>query len=218
MALPTMAYADDGEDRASELEELATAVSSALASGVLSGDQPRSGTGHFDRVELGEEFAEPTSEGRLVNVAIDVEEGLRIDPERFGSFVMTTLRDERGWEDLDGVRFVSTGMEPDVTIHLASPDTVDLLCAPLDTGGYTSCRVDDAVVLNVDRWVGATEDFRAAAGTLTEYRHYVVNHEVGHALGHGHEEVCLPGGQAPVMMQQTLDLRGCTPNGWPAPK
>src|SRR4029079_15471266 len=76
------------------------------------------------------------------------------------------------------------------------------------------------VVLNVSRWArGST----AYVGDLNAYRIYMINHEDGHALGHMHAHQCLPGGLAPVMMQQTFGLRSaatgqlCQANPWPYP-
>ena len=69
-------------------------------------------------------------------------------------------------------------------------------------------------VINYRRW---TEGARSYAGHLVEYRQYVISHEVGHALGHGHEYGCRSDGLAPTMMQQTKSLSGCRRNAWPFP-
>lgn len=47
------------------------------------------------------------------------------------------------------------------------------------------------------------------------YRTYVINHEFGHILGHGHSRCVKKGSPASVMLQQTIGLRGCTANPWP---
>ncbi|MBW3093645.1 DUF3152 domain-containing protein [Bifidobacterium sp. 82T10] len=80
-----------------------------------------------------------------------------------------------------------------------------------------SCRVDNQVIINVDRWNGGTDDWLKAGGTLARYREMVINHEVGHRLGHyDNETACAGDGQpAPLMLQQSMHLDGCTPNEWP---
>lgn len=78
--------------------------------------------------------------------------------------------------------------------------------------GRLSCREGDRVIINLTRWLEGTTDWD---GSLADYRAMVINHEVGHALGHGHLGCPGPGQLAPVMMQQTKGLDGCVGNPWP---
>ncbi|MET8910632.1 DUF3152 domain-containing protein [Micromonospora sp. NPDC004551] len=138
-----------------------------------------------------------------------------VPPADFAAEVTRTLADPRGWT-ADGrlaLRRVGRDQAADFTIYLVTPGTRDELCQD-GPDGYTSCRRGDRVVLNVARWATGAPGFGASLAT---YRRYMVNHEVGHRLGHGHERCPGRGRPAPVMQQQTLGLHGCTPNALPYP-
>lgn len=191
------------------------------SAGLLSRVVPQSGSGEFDAAQIAEEGPGEAIEepGDVLTVDIEVERDLAIDLERFADFVVTTLNDERGWSAQMDVAFAhaGAGTEADLLVRLATPDTVDDLCDPLPTGGEYSCATPDGAVLNALRWAEGAETFSEAGGNRTEYRHYLVNHEVGHLLGHGHAQCPAPGEPAPVMVQQSITLDGCEPNGWIVP-
>lgn len=180
----------------------------------------RHGTGTFTTVALPALANSAAPAGaRLVRVAFQVENGIGIDPAPVAQSIASTLLDRRGWEPTDRVRFefvtaaqLARGAV-DITIRLASPDTVDRLCAPLTTNGYTSCFANHRAVLNAARWLTGVPYYK---GHLGLYRIYMVNHEVGHGLGHGHEQCPGAGRPAPTMQQQTLGMQGCTINPWPS--
>lgn len=165
--------------------------------------------------------ADSGAAGRTVRYTVEVEEGAGVDEGEYARIVREVLTDRRGWETQDGVHFVNvppdraTAGDPvDVRITLASPDTVDRMCAPLTTEGQVSCNNGDRVALNSVRW---TQGVPYYPDDLLHYRIYLVNHEVGHAIGHDHESCPAPGRAAPVMLQQTLGLQGCTNYPWPVP-
>jgi hypothetical protein len=144
-----------------------------------------------------------------------VEVRYRIDgPASFAAVVRRTLSDPRGWERA-GFALVEDPHARYVVV-LASADDAQRLCRPYDVYRKYSCQNGPRVVLNADRWRGATPQW---TGTLGAYRQMLVNHEFGHLLGlhHPSRQCPRPGVPAAVMAQQSTELHGCLPNPWPLP-
>ena len=171
---------------------------------------PASGTGQLVTVPG---TAGPTGPGTRMTYRLEIEGGLPLDGAAVAAQVQRTLTDPRGWQPIEHVAFVRTPGPASFELILASPAMVDRLCYPLDTIGELSCRNGNRVILNAKRWVDAVPWYR---GHLDDYRAYLVNHEVGHRLGHGHKTCPAPGAPAPVMVQQSKSLYGCAPNSWPS--
>ncbi len=161
----------------------------------------------------------PHPDLRVITVLVRTEIGIPVDATTFADEAMAILNDPRGWGDIDGVSFARSDVdaEADIVLTLASPATTEVLCGELPTHGYTSCGRGRPVNINGARWVWGAESFLNAGGTVEDYRVYVINHEFGHSLGHPHEQCPGPGVLAPTMLQQTLSVGSCTPNGWPNP-
>ncbi|WP_316745950.1 DUF3152 domain-containing protein [Streptomyces sp. MK7] len=146
---------------------------------------------------------------------VEVEDGIALSAQQAAHEIAGILADPRGWT-ADGIdSFQLTGSGPyDFAVKIATPGTVDAICgaAGLDTGGEVNCDVGEDVVVNLKRWVLGSPKFD---GPLHEYHALIINHEVGHRIGHGHETCPGPGRPAPVMMQQIKGLKGCIANAWP---
>jgi len=158
--------------------------------------------------------------GPLQRFVVETEDGIRVDGDAFAGAVVSTLADPRSWGHGGRMSFQRVGAaqaaakQYDFKVTLVSPGSMEIYCPGVGTGGYTSCRYGDRAVINLARWSTAVPDYQ---GDVATYRLYVVNHEVGHALGHHHEFCSGPGQVAPVMQQQTLGLKGCVKNAWPYP-
>ena len=158
--------------------------------------------------------------GPLKRFVVEVEDGIGIDGAAFAAAVETTLGDPASWGSGGRLSFQRVGAAEaatssyDFKVTLVSPGSMERYCPGVGTGGYTSCRYGERAVINLARWATAVPHYDGDIGT---YRHYVVNHEVGHALGNCHVDCPGPGQVAPVMLQQTLGLDGCVKNAWPYP-
>jgi hypothetical protein len=180
---------------------------------------------------------------KVFRYSVEIENGL--DPTMYGGdsafaqMVDQTLDNPKSWTHNPQFAFIRIDEgKPDFRISLVSPDTVREGCGyefRLETSCYNPSYGADRqsrVFVNEARWVRGAVPFEGDVGS---YRQYVINHEVGHAIGYVRHEPCdRQGGLAPVMMQQTFstsnddgakfdpesvkpDGKTCRFNPWPYP-
>ena len=169
------------------------------------------------------------SGGPVRKYVIEVENGVTgIDLSAYAALIDTTLDAPKGWTGGNhnlSLQRVPTEAQADFRIALTSSLTLRPPCGHslnIETSCWDDQHGPSRVYLNVARWVRGDAQF---GQDLSDYRLYMINHEVGHALGHVHTYVCLPNGLAPVMMQETITLKEhqgvgpliCQPNVWPYP-
>lgn len=154
-------------------------------------------------------------EGEVLTIRYVVEVENGVDTSTYGGddavarFIDATLADPRGWINDSRFRFehVAADDNPNLRIQLTSVTTTAEMCGndlQLETSCRTTVTGESTVVLNESRWTRGAAPFE---GDLGSYRQYLVNHEVGHAIGYaGHQPCGEEGELAPIMMQQTLSL------------
>ncbi|MFI5621265.1 DUF3152 domain-containing protein [Streptomyces sp. NPDC051567] len=154
--------------------------------------------------------------GPALRWRVEAEQGSGIDPNTAARTVEAVLGDPRGWirNPAYGFQLAGAGQLVDFTVKIATPTTTDRLCDVVTPSlkGETNCRAGHTVVVNLKRWMEGSPQF---SGSVEEYRALIVNHEVGHEIGRGHETCPGPGKPAPAMMQQIKGLLGCRSNAWP---
>jgi hypothetical protein len=175
---------------------------------------------------------------------VEVEDGVDTTPfggdDGFARMVSETLANPKSWthDGMFGFTRIdaASGIEPDFRVSLTSPITVREGCGydiQLEASCYNPSYDGQArVFVNEARWVRGAVPFQ---GDIGSYRQYLINHEVGHAIGYQRHEACRDDGAlAPIMMQQTFstannddakfdpetvkaDGKTCRFNPWPYP-
>ncbi|MFG2990095.1 DUF3152 domain-containing protein [Streptomyces sp. NPDC048257] len=185
-------------------------------------DAKLAGPGTFDTVPG---VAKAPGKGKLVRYRVDVEQGLNLDPQLFAEAVHRTLNDPRSWAHNGERTFERVpGGEADFVITLGSPGTTGVWCAKsgldttVDNVSCDSARTE-RVMINAFRWAQGSATY--GPEQMLSYRQMLINHEVGHRLGHDHVNCRTPGALAPIMQQQTksLNINGieCKANPWVFP-
>ncbi|MEU9009494.1 DUF3152 domain-containing protein [Streptomyces sp. NPDC048479] len=173
---------------------------------------PASGKGTFTTAQASGSAA---GSGPLRRYRVQVEDGVDIPAKDAAAEIQQILAHPRGWAAHGRGSFQLVTSDADFVIRIATPATADRLCLEqgLDTEGELNCETADGVVVNLRRWMLGSPTF---AGSPAEYRHLIINHEIGHEIGIRNHLGCAgPGKPAPVMMQQIKGLDGCRSNAWP---
>jgi hypothetical protein len=137
------------------------------------------------------------------------------DLEDFATQVARYLSDPLGWPGA-GVEFKRVDSGGLITIWLVEDSQVPSFSSICSTG--LSCSIGRNIIINEVRWLESAPPGVMDEVPLDQYRMMVVNHEVGHWLGHHNHSSCPgPGRVAPLMMQQSKGLNGCTFNPYPLP-
>lgn len=163
----------------------------------------------------------------IINVSID--DNVKYDRKRFSKIVQKILYDKRGWSrkgynfifvsssEFDTIKPKNKKTQLKIKLRLSTNDTIAKECE-FDENEKLSCYnpmtyPDATICINYTRWMDGSVYSKLP---LSKYRIYVINHEIGHALGRGHVTSCVcKTCPVPVMMQQTLSIGNCLPNPWP---
>lgn len=210
-ASPTTSPSASPESSPSESES-ASEPGSDSPSASSSVDVPASGPGTFTTAQA---QGAKVGSGPLRRYRVQVEDGIDVSASGAANEIQRILAHPRGWAAHGRGSFQLVSSNADFVIRIATPATADKLCLAqgLDTGGELNCETIDGVVVNLRRWLLGSPTFD---GPPADYRHLIINHEVGHEIGIQQHLGCPGAGKlAPVMMQQIKGLDGCRANAWP---
>ena len=155
-------------------------------------------------------------------VSTAVDNDVKYSEKKFSKKVHSVLNDtRRGWMSILPITFEFVGEHEKenhprkIHIRLSKSKLIKKIC---DIHHMSCCNLETREVwINEDRWFKGSSHSKLS---IYDYRVYVINHEVGHALGFLHQDCeCYGDGEcpllAPVMMQQTLSIGKCKPNPYP---
>lgn len=151
-----------------------------------------------------------SGEGKLYSFIVKVEKPTGLAVNAVAGEIADTLNDPRGWAGDGTVRFalVADPKKADLVVYVSTPQAADDGCGK----AVAVCVAGDKVVLAAGDWKTAAPVW---GSDLTGFRRYLVNNAVGDYLDRSKASCTKAGRPAPVMSDQTSDLKGCTPNPWP---
>ena len=141
-----------------------------------------------------------------VRYSAHVDQDVNYPRQTFLDLLQIYLADPDGWTRKGCV--FEYDPKASLVIRLSSPRTIEKECK-LPKGLSCAVMGGKKMWLNSDRWLKGAP---ASQLPLESYRQYMVSHEMGHILGREHSKCSRKGEAAPIMLQQTIGLKGCRPN------
>jgi hypothetical protein len=157
---------------------------------------------------------------RQFSVHITTDSSSRQSEAMFRALVTALLQHPLGWAN-QGYTFnivpsAAAATHPLITITLTPQHVLDRKFPEFATERLSLCNMATReIYLNEQRWMGVYDDNKSNL-SLPAYRAYMVQHEVGHALGFGHTKCKQGGAKCPIMVQQTKGTGGCAPYPFPS--
>lgn len=145
----------------------------------------------------------------ILKYHISIEDGITRSLKHFGNIVDNILKDKRTWKRYKFIRTYNK-KESNFKIILTKPASIYSICKM--KGLSCTNMITKDIFINLNRWKNGSKKSQM---NITNYRQYLINHEVFHALGGGHN-VCKENQVCPVTEQQTIRIpKNSKPNPWP---
>lgn len=153
-------------------------------------------------------------------ITIHIDDDVDYSQKIFENKVKKVLLDKDGWQSIAKVKFKFVGKDvfdkiqtnKKIVINLSTNDTINKKCG-FGAEMLSCCDMSTKEVwINFYRWMNGSKHSKL---NIYKYRDYVINHEVGHALGRLHTDCPCEDCPAPIMMQHTVSIGNCKPNNKP---
>lgn len=160
---------------------------------------------------------------RTYTVFFDVHPTAKTSAAMFRALAAPLLMHPLGWTKFDKYNFTVVSAKPRasqkdvITVTLTPQAVMNDMFPDFKNERLSVCNMETLeIAINEQRWLREYDDDRSEL-QLPAYRAYVIQHEVGHAIGHGRHQSCkAPGERTPIMLQQTKGTQGCTPYPFPS--